>query len=200
MKLKIVFMFLVFLSFLSMASAWADNKSIVQKINGCNTLNTTNAVYTLNQSINSSFSCLIINATNITLNCAGYNITYGNATGGWGIAVTDEEGVGQPGYNNVTIKNCSIIQNTSSSGVNESAIFFGQGSVNGNVYNNTIVVYGNETSGIVFEGDSVSANISLNNITTSGIKAHGIYLGEGGAVLILVAIELQLLEKIHQEL
>jgi len=31
----------------------------------------------------------------------------------------------------------------------------------------------------VFEGDSVSANISLNNITTSGIKAHGIYLGEG---------------------
>ena len=163
----IVFLGLTILNFVSAAT----------NVTGCGTLNTTNEVYTLNQSISSSFDCLIINATNITLDCAGYNITYGNASGGRGIAVVDEDT--QLGFNNVTIKNCLVIQNES--GVNESAIFFGEGSENGVAYNNTIIVYGNGTSGILFEESSVGANISLNNITTSGGEAYGIYLGMDGS-------------------
>ncbi|GAF71265.1 unnamed protein product, partial [marine sediment metagenome] len=144
-------------------------------VSECNTtLNTENEIYTLNQSISSSFDCLIINATNVTLNCQGYNITYGNASGGWGIGVVDENT--QLGFDNVTIRNCILIQNES--GVNESAIFFGDGSENGVAYNNTITVYGDETKGILFEDNSVDANISLNNITTSGGEAHGILFGD----------------------
>jgi len=145
----------------------------------CGVLNSENTVYTLNQSIGSGSNgdCIIINATNITLDCQGYNITYGNATAGWGIAVVDEDL--QFGFDNATIRNCIIIQNDT--GINDSAIFFGENSTNGAAYNNTITVYGLESVGIFFEGDSVSANISLNNITTSGINGTGIFLGEAGS-------------------
>ena len=176
---KIVFLFgLILLSLvnLNFASAeFADNGSIQQNVYDCGILNTTNAIYTLNKSINSvpEGTCIIINATNITLDCQGYNITYGNATGGWGVAVVDEDT--HLSFDNITIRNCVVIQNES--GVNESAIFFGGGSENGVAYNNTITVYGNGTSGILFEENSVGANISLNNITTSGGEAYGIYLG-----------------------
>ena len=178
MKKSVIFGFLIgiFLLFnlLFISTAFVDNGSLVQNVTDCGTLNTTNATYTLNQSINSSYDCLIINATNITLNCAGYNITYGNSTGGWGIAVVDENtGLGA---DNVTIKNCLVIQNESAA--NETAIFFGEYANNSVVYNNTIIVNGNETNGISFEVGSVNASASLNNITTSGNESHGISIGD----------------------
>ncbi len=178
---KIVFLFglilLALVSLNSVSAGFADNGSIQQNVYDCGTLNTTNALYTLNQSINSSFDCLIINATNITLDCAGYTIIYGNATGGWGVAVVNE--ATQVGFDNIIVRNCVIIQNES--GVNGSAIFFGESSEDSVVYNNTITVYGNGTSGILFEESSVGANISLNNITTSGGEAYGIYVGYRGS-------------------
>ena len=170
-----VFSILLIINFVS--TDFVDDGSSVQNVTDCGILNTTDAVYTLNQSISSSFDCIEINATNITLDCAGYNITYGDATGGFGIVVSGDGG--ETGIDNVTIRDCLIIQNES--GVNESAIFFGASSENGVVYNNTIVIYGNGTSGILFEESSAGANISLNNITTSGEEAHGIYLGMDGS-------------------
>ena len=97
MKKGVVFIILigVFLLFsiLFASTDFVDDESLVQNVTGCGILNTTNATYTLNQSINSSFDCLIINATDITLDCANYNITYGNATGGFGVyaSLTDNQ-------------------------------------------------------------------------------------------------------------
>jgi len=130
---------------------FVDDGTAAQNVTSCGVLNTSGAVYTLNQSINSSFDCLTLNATNITLDCQGYNITYGNASGGFGIAVTGDGG--ETGINNVTIRNCYLIQNESA--LNESAIFFGGGSENGIAYNNTIITYGNGSNGITFETSSV---------------------------------------------
>ena len=72
-------------------SAWSDTGSLTQNVSGCGVLNTTNGVYTLNQSI--SFAqwpaapCLILNASNITLNLNGYNLTGTTPGGGTGIKI-----------------------------------------------------------------------------------------------------------------
>ena len=167
---------LLLFSILFVSTDFVDDGTLAQNVTNCGILNTTNATYTLNQSINSSFDCITINATNITLDCANYNITYGNATGGFGIVVSGDGG--ETGINNVTIQNCRLIQNES--GVNETAILFGQSSENAVVYNNTIEIYGNETNGITFEEGSINANISLNFIYANGTNASGIVIADNG--------------------
>jgi len=185
MKKGVIFGFLIgiflLFSILFVSTDFVDDGTLVQNVTDCGILNTTNAVYTLNQSINSSFDCLTINATNITLDCMNYNISFGNSTGGFGIVVSGDGGV--TGVNNITIRNCYIMQNES--GVNESAIFFGPGSENAIVFNNTIEAYGDETLGIMLENNSVNANISSNNIYTNGTgnaggTASGIIIADNG--------------------
>ncbi len=180
MKKGVIFAFLIgiliLFNIIFVSTDFVDDGNSVQNVTGCGILNTTNAVYTLNQSINSSFDCITINATNITLDCAGYNITYGNATGGFGIVVSGDGG--ETGINNVTIQNCYLIQNES--GVNETAILFGQGSENAIAYNNTLEIYGNETNGITFEEGSINANITLNYMYLNGTNASGIVIADNG--------------------
>lgn len=171
----ILVVFLLF-NILLVSTGFVDNGSSVQNVTDCGALNTTNAVYTLNQSISSSFDCMEINATNITLDCMNYNITYGNSTGGFGIVVSGDGG--GTGIDNVTIKNCYLIQNES--GSNESAIFFGQGSENAVVYNNTIETHGNESNAITMGDDSINANISLNYIYTNETNSSGIEIADNG--------------------
>ncbi len=166
---------IILFNILFVSSEFVDDGSLVQNVTDCGVLNTSNAIYTLNQSINSSFDCLNINASNITLDCQGYNITFGNVTGGKGINVFDGD---EGGYNDITIQNCIVVQNES--GADHTAIFFGGGSENGIVYNNTIIVFGLDTPGMLFESNSVNANISFNNITTSGGLGSGIIIEEDG--------------------
>lgn len=177
-RYKVLFLvaFLLLFNILFVSTDFVDDGSAQQNVTDCGILNTTNAVYTLNQTITSSFDCIEINATNITLDCAGYNITFGNATGGFGIVVSGDGG--ETGIDNVTIRNCYLIQNESA--LNESTIFFGQGSENAVVYNNTIETYGNESNGIQLGDDSVNANISLNNVYTNGTNSSGIVMSDNG--------------------
>ncbi len=149
--------------------------SALTNVSSCKTLNTGNENYTINKSIASGHDCMIINASNITLDCQGYNITYGNDSGGWGIFVSNSS---YNGYDNVTIKNCIIIENATGGG--EGAIFFGTLSKRAIVYNNTISTYNTASYGINFNDNSVSADISFNNITTFEDLALGIYIGYGG--------------------
>jgi len=152
----------------------------VTNVTGCGVLNVTNEIYELNVSLSSSFDCITINATNITLDCMNYNISFGNATGGFGIIVGERE---RAGFNNITIRNCYLIQNES--GVNDSAIFLGPNSENIVIFNNTIENYGEETLGIMVGDESVNANISSNRIYTNGTgnaggTASGIEMSENG--------------------
>lgn len=162
--------FLFLINFVS--ADFIDSGDLVQNVTDCGVLNTTNATYTLNQSINSSFSCILVNATNITLDCANYNITFGNATGGFGVFVSG----GSEGYNFVTIRNCYLIQNES--GLNHSAILLESSSKHARIINNTIETYGNETYGVIIEDNSNNITISENVIYTEGSEAKGIFLGE----------------------
>lgn len=177
-RYKVLFLvvFLLLFNILLVSTDFVDDGSAQQNVTDCGILNTTNAVYTLNVSLTSSYDCIEINATNITLDCAGYNITFGNETGGFGIVVSGDGG--ETGIDNVTIRNCYLIQNESA--LNESTIFFGQGSENAVVYNNTIETYGNESNGIQLGDDSVNANISLNNVYTNGTNSSGIVMSDNG--------------------
>ncbi|MFA5061011.1 MAG: NosD domain-containing protein [Candidatus Pacearchaeota archaeon] len=180
-KVFSVFLLWAFLFLVNYTSAdFIDSGDLVQNVTDCGVLNTTNATYTLNQSLNSSFDCITINATNITLNCADYNITFGNATGGFGVIVGEREGMG---FNDVTIRNCYLMQNES--GVNDSALFVGSNSENIVIFNNTIENYGEETLGVMIGDGSINANISSNRIYTNGTgnaggSASGIIISDNG--------------------
>ncbi|MDD5191807.1 MAG: sialate O-acetylesterase [Candidatus Nanoarchaeia archaeon] len=77
-----------------------DNSSLKQILYDCGNLNTTNAVYTLNQSlINKAGSCLVVKANNITINLNGYAVD-GDDSG-------SDQGV-RSAYNYTTIKNGTI--------------------------------------------------------------------------------------------
>ena len=64
-------------------------------------------MYTLTQDVNAPGTCFNITASNVELDCAGYNIIYGTGTGsnssGINVSVTTAQ-------TNVTIKNCKIIK------------------------------------------------------------------------------------------
>lgn len=173
MKIKRqVFIFIFsFLSSLILANA-TMNVSICGAV-----LNETNMTYTLNQSISiwNADSCIIINATNVTLDCLGYNITYGGDDADYiGIDNLD-------GFDNITIKNCVITQNGSAPA--QHAIYFEE-SENAVIFNNTIRTFGglpqvvNGSRGIYLDMSSTNANISSNTINTSGDYSFGIFLGD----------------------
>jgi len=170
-----VVFFIVFI-FNFVSTDFVDDGSAIQNVTSCGVLNTSNATYILNQSLNSSYDCITINATNITLDCKGYNINFGNATGGFGIIVSGDGG--ETGHDNITIQNCVIVQNES--GGDYAGIRFGPNSENGVVYNNTLLIYGIDTVGIMLEDFSINANISLNDITCSGRESTAITLSANG--------------------
>ncbi|GEM_PF-2352327 len=205
---KRAIVFTIFLSSLIIltyfiSADFTDDGTSVQNVTECGILNTSYATYTLNQSMGSGADgdCLLIANDSIILDCAGFNITYGNATGGAGIYVFNESG--ENGFNNITIQNCILIQNITGDG--DAGIQIGANSTNITLYNNTITtlgsdsngihfeanatntnitsnninISGTEVHGISFESNSVNANITSNNITTSGIESHGIFLADG---------------------
>ena len=68
---------------------------VIKEISSCGTINEN---VELNKSIGGSGTCLIVNASDITIDCKGYSIT-GGGTG---------NGIYNDGYDNITVKNCII--------------------------------------------------------------------------------------------
>ncbi len=147
-------------------------------VSECKILNTANTTYTLNQSIDSGTDgdCIIISNESIILDCAGYNITFGNSSGGIGIINMD--GITTVGYTNVTIKNCNIYENLTNS-INATAIFFGVNSSSATIFNNTITTQGEETGGMLFNTNLTNSNISSNTLTISGNSGIGMTVING---------------------
>ncbi|MFH0711798.1 MAG: NosD domain-containing protein [archaeon] len=178
-KEMIVFTLLILLSIALIhfiSADFVDDGTATQNVTDCGTLNTSYATYTLNQSLGSGADgdCLTITNESIILDCAGYNITYGNATGGAGIYIFDES-TGTT-FNNITIKNCIIIQNTTGEG--DAGIQVGANSTNITIYNNTILTIGADSKGISFNDNSTGANVTLNTITTLETEAYGIMIDQ----------------------
>ncbi|MFH1222533.1 MAG: right-handed parallel beta-helix repeat-containing protein [Candidatus Micrarchaeota archaeon] len=173
------------------------------EVSGCGIFTTSNQDYVLNQSIVGNLStvpvCLLFNASNISVNCAGYSIT-GNSPDTIGIAIADPADFFPPLFSgsgilqNVTLKNCNISNYTSAgSGVQSSNIFVYKTSgfdltdnilymantslyvllsENGSVYNNTISA--NTLNGVYFDSSS-NNSFAGNNIYNSTIGIELIY-------------------------
>ena len=96
---------------------------------------------TLGSDIDCSETAITIGASNIVLDCAGFNITY-SISGGSGYGVSND------GFDNVTIKNCNIIEGNSTTNHKYGINFLN--STNLSLVNNTITTIGTNSYGIRF--------------------------------------------------
>jgi hypothetical protein len=152
---------------LNLVSAWVDNGAATQNVDGCNIINTTNAVYTLTADISSSnTNCLTINANNITLKGANHNIS---VTGG-GTAAAIKVGIGA--YANNSFSNINI----TTSGDNLYGMYLNGGCTSCSFTNLSIITNGMYSYGIRLL-NSQNNSFSNINITTSGLGANGVEEG-----------------------
>lgn len=133
---------------------------------------------TLSSNVLSNGTCFIANSDKITLDCAGYTITYGiNGTNSsWGINVT--------GYNNVTIKNCIFVKGNNS-GSNSYGIGL-QNSTFSNAINNSINTTGTNDNYGIFMTGVINSTVLNNTINTNGTtNNYGVYVRDlaGNVVL-----------------
>jgi len=136
-------------------------RTLSTDISSCSELNTPNEIYTLTQDIthSSDIVCFNITADNITLDCRGHNITNTQSDDHYGIYILER--------NNITIKNCNIINETQGIYLNSSS--------NNTLINNTA----NNNSYCGFYVYNSSNNIITNNTANSNYGSDwisGIYL------------------------
>ena len=137
---------------------------------GCGTL-TSSA--TMTSHLNASGTCFTIGANNVNLNCAGYTITYG--IGG----IAEERGVDNiGGYDNVTVRNCVIIEGNAT-GDSKHGIHYFNNANNGTIQNNTVTTSSNLTANILME-DSDYTLIRDNFVNGTGNDGTGIGFISGG--------------------
>jgi len=176
-KKFLVLFLVIFLGLVSLNSV----NAAAENVTACGILNVSGTTYTLNKSIDSApdGDCLIIANESIILDCAGYNITFGNATGGNGIINMEPVGTG---FTNVTIKNCIILDNTTA--FNTTAILFGENSSVATIFNNTITTDQEQVGGMFFDINLTNSNITSNTLTISGNNSTGISLMAGSDTVI----------------
>jgi parallel beta-helix repeat protein len=161
-KIFLILLF-TFVFFIGFASAWADNSSLIQNVNGCNLLNTSNATYTLTSSVSSTDTCFTISADNITLDCNYYTINYSSGGTGYGVYVF--------GRDNITIKNCNIFDgNWTSTETSRYAIRLS--STNNSMLLNNFVNTSNHPGIALYK----SHFNNLTNNTATSNSSNGIYL------------------------
>jgi hypothetical protein len=150
---------------------YIDTGELIQSVDDCGDLNTTNAVYTLTQNVTSEGTCFNVLANNVTLDCGGHMINY--STGG-----VLGYGVNVSGYNHPTIRNCVIKE-----GVITTSEKFGIrfSSVNhGSIVSNTIRTRGSNSDSIRFI--SSANNTILGNdivVTGGGSLIYPVYIMSG---------------------
>ena len=153
-------------------SSWSSegNYTFTQdnlNVTGCKNLTTENATYYLNNYVNSSGTCFNVLANNITLDCNENMINYSQSETGYGINLT--------GFNNTTIRNCTIVQGNSSNS-NSGGIIISSSAGN-SILDNQIITLGESSPGVRTEGtDSTRNLIERNNISTSKAYAYGIIM------------------------
>lgn len=166
--MKLYYIFILMLLFLIPESYALTN------VSACGTLSTANEYYQLNQSINSSGTCITINANNITLDGVGYTINYSQSATGYGI---NNSG----GFDNILIKNISFIQGSSSANY----IIYSNGMSNSIISDNTLT--NQYDIGIYFDyGFSSFNNSVVRNLINSSITSSY----KGGIRFVSVSVDI----------
>jgi len=128
-----------------------------------------NSDTTMNQNVTSNNVCFTINSSDITLDCAGYTISYGNDGSSLKNAIRTVS------YNNITIKNC-ILEEGNSSGISKWAIYFDD-SANNTIYNNSVYTHSQTAAGIYLTGTTtLNNNISDNYLESNGSGGDGLMI------------------------
>ncbi|MBU1974571.1 MAG: right-handed parallel beta-helix repeat-containing protein, partial [Nanoarchaeota archaeon] len=140
----------------------------IQVVANATQCGTVNGSITLTADVSATGTCFTINATSVTIDCAGYSINYSTAgTLGYGV----DNSVGFDGYESVTIKNCNIYEGNLSTSSKFAIYFLDAG--NALIENNNITTIGSASFGIYFWVSS-STNMISNTITTSNNDGIGI--------------------------
>ena len=133
-------------------------------------------VWTLTNNVSSNATCFTVEASDLKIDCAGFEIRYGNATQGYGINNTE-------GYSNLTVRGCQIVLGNASVANSYSILL--EGTENSTIENNVITVGGTYNAGVFSEGGLGNNNrITNNSITITGSTGHGVYLDEGNFTII----------------
>lgn len=166
----------------------------IQNVSGCKTINAS-GVYELNQSINSSATCIQlsgagfppINLRDVVVDCKGYSIKYASSSAGHGFSSSIMN------LWNITIKNCKI--NQSSTIASSHGIFLSR-PFPSYFYNNTIYTFGSNSNNMnvpgtyapskmqiydnyLFSNGSGSINLYADTTTLSNIY-NNTFVGSGG--------------------
>ena len=102
MRLSSMFIVSVMLVFIVLCSTVSAEPIA---IDSCGTLDQNDTTYILTANVSSSTTCFTIAANNVTLDCNGYNITFGQYYNyySYGVTITN--------YNYTTVQNCGIFHN-----------------------------------------------------------------------------------------
>jgi len=141
----------------------ASATALATDLSACGAINTPDT-YTLTQDVSSTGTCFTIQASDVIIDCARYNVTYGTSSSGKGFDIN--------GYDRVTIKNCDIKQGSSNS--NSHALRLSDAS-NLTIENNIINTAGTISYGI-YVNHTEAAYIDSNNITAPGSASYPILL------------------------
>jgi len=121
--------------------------------------------FTLNASVTTTTTCFTIAASDVTLDCNGYTITYKTTAG-----ATAYYGVYDSGYDGLTVKNCTITAGTT--GGASHGIYLYNGADNANITNSAINAW--TGVGVYVFLDSNGASIDNSRITSTGL--YGVYV------------------------
>lgn len=164
---------------------WANcNQSITASLsyyplNGCAVINKQGNYSMTTNIINPPTKCIVINANNVTLNCAEHSLSQISTTSGPAFYVN--------GRSNVTIENCGIIGYTTAINVSNSTNIYIYGVL---AQSTRYDISLSNVSRSIIEGDTVTSasnvSIKLSNVSDSSIMYNNISYGVGNNVGLLV--------------
>ncbi|MDP1729284.1 MAG: right-handed parallel beta-helix repeat-containing protein, partial [archaeon] len=167
--LLVLGLFLVF-SLYFISAAFVDDSTPSQILHDCGTLNTSNAVYTMNQSIYTTGTCFNITADNVTVDGNGFSIDGDSPGTDYGIYSKNKLNLTIKNFENITHfdegiylinVNNSLIQNNNVSLSGDSGIFLSSSSHNRLISNNLSKGYfGIQISASSF---NIFGNMTLNS-------------------------------------
>jgi len=124
---------------------------------------------TLTQSITATGTCITFGASNIELDCAGYQIEYGTGASGYGIYTNQND--------NITIKNCLVKRGGSGSFDSNNGIYVND-SIGADILNNTVLTNGTSLNYALYLVNANSTIIANNTLSPYGSDFDnlGVYL------------------------
>ncbi len=127
----------------------------------CNNLNSTGTTYNMDRSLNVPGSCFNITASDVVLDCQGYQINFSMSSTGYGINVT---GYANSFISNITIRNCDIHHNSTQA--TAIPVLFSY-VLNSTIWNSTLNTSGSSSRGMDIISSS-NNTIYLNKISSKG--------------------------------